>query len=129
VENTYLSTFQSLGALGLILGTIGLAAVLPRNVLERRQELALLRAVGYRQKILSGIVLYEHIVLLIWGLVSGSICAMLAVAPALYARGSSFPFLASAMTLLLVLTAGALSSILAAIAAFGSPLLSALRSE
>ena len=129
VENTYLSTFQSLGALGLILGTIGLAAILLRNVLERRQELALLRAVGYRQGILSGIVLSEHIVLLIWGLVSGSICAMLAVAPALYARGSSFPFLASAMTLLLVLTAGALSSILAAIAAFGSPLLSALRSE
>ena len=48
VENTYLSTFQSLGGLGLVLGTIGLAAVLLRNVLERRRELALLRAVGYR---------------------------------------------------------------------------------
>ena len=44
VENTYLSTFQSLGALGLLLGTAGLAAVLLRNVLERRRELALLRA-------------------------------------------------------------------------------------
>ena len=47
VENTYLSTFQSLGGLGLISGTIGLAAVMFRNVLERRRELALLRAVGY----------------------------------------------------------------------------------
>ena len=35
VENTYLSTFQALGGLGLILGTMGLATVLLRNVLER----------------------------------------------------------------------------------------------
>jgi ABC-type lipoprotein release transport system permease subunit len=48
VENTYLSTFQMLGGLGLILGTLGMAAVLLRNVLERRRELALLRAVGLR---------------------------------------------------------------------------------
>ena len=47
VENTYLSTFQALGGLGLLLGTIGLATVMFRNVLERRRELGLLRAVGY----------------------------------------------------------------------------------
>jgi len=47
VENTYLSTFQMLGGLGLALGTLGMAAVLLRNVFERRRELALLRAVGY----------------------------------------------------------------------------------
>ena len=40
VQNTYLSTFQSLGALGLLLGTVGLAVVQLRNVLERRGELA-----------------------------------------------------------------------------------------
>ena len=50
VENTYLSTFQALGALGLLLGTIGLGAIAVRNVLERRRELALLRAVGYRRR-------------------------------------------------------------------------------
>ena len=48
VQNTYLSTFQTLGGLGLLLGTLGLATVMLRNVLERRGELALLRAVGYR---------------------------------------------------------------------------------
>ena len=46
VENTYLSTFQALGGFGLLLGTVGLATVLMRNVLERRRELALLGAVG-----------------------------------------------------------------------------------
>ena len=47
VEYTYLSTFQMLGGLGLVLGTLGLGAILLRNVLERRRELALLRALGY----------------------------------------------------------------------------------
>ena len=41
IQNTYLATFQSLGGLGLLLGTIGLAVVQWRNVLERRGELAL----------------------------------------------------------------------------------------
>ena len=47
VENTYLSTFQTLGGLGLLLGTVGLATVMLRNALERRRELALLGAGGY----------------------------------------------------------------------------------
>ena len=38
VQNTYLSTFQSLGGLGLLLGTFGLAAVQLRNVSERRER-------------------------------------------------------------------------------------------
>ena len=41
VANTYLSTFRVLGSLGLMLGTIGLAVVLVRNLVERRAELAL----------------------------------------------------------------------------------------
>ena len=48
VENTYIATFQTLGALGLLLGTLGIGAVLVRNAFEQRRELALLRAVGYR---------------------------------------------------------------------------------
>ena len=40
VENTYISTFQSLGGLGVLLGTLGLALVLFRNIIERRGELA-----------------------------------------------------------------------------------------
>ena len=64
VENTYLSTFQALGALGLLLGTIGLGAIAIRNVLERRRELALLRAVGYRAGDLRTVVLAENALLL-----------------------------------------------------------------
>ena len=42
VENTYLSIFQGLGGLGLLLGTAGLAVVIARNVMERAREFALL---------------------------------------------------------------------------------------
>ena len=35
VQNTYLSTFQVLGGLGLLLGSAGLGVVVLRNVLER----------------------------------------------------------------------------------------------
>ena len=48
VQNTYLSTFQMLGGLGLLVGTFGLAAVMMRNVIERRSEIALLRSLGFR---------------------------------------------------------------------------------
>ncbi len=129
VENTYLSTFQSLGSLGLMLGTVGLAAVLLRNVLERRGELALLRAVGYRRRILSLIILTENIALLVWGLASGTVCALLAILPALYSRGASFPIGMAGATLAAVLAAGLAASLFAVWAALRSPLLPALRSE
>ncbi|HAV64799.1 MAG TPA: hypothetical protein DCY13_20830, partial [Verrucomicrobiales bacterium] len=45
VQNTYLSTFQVLGGLGLLLGSAGLGIVVLRNVLERRGELGLLLAI------------------------------------------------------------------------------------
>jgi putative ABC transport system permease protein len=129
VENAYLSTFQSLGALGLILGTIGLAAVLLRNALERRGEIALLRAVGYRKKVLTGIILAENSLLIVCGLATGTVCALFAVTPALVARSSSFPAVMIGRVLLIVLFVGFIASLLAVIAAFRSSLLAALHSE
>ena len=129
VENTYLSTFQALGALGLILGTVGLATVLLRNVLERRQELALLRAVGYRRHVVSGVIVAENLVLLVWGLACGTLCALLSILPALQARGLPFPAGMVALTLTAVLFVGLISSVLAVRTALRSPLLGALRSE
>ncbi len=129
VENAYLSTFQSLGTLGLILGTVGLATVLLRNVLERRQELALLRAVGFRMRVISVIILAENVFLMIWGLAAGTISALLAILPALHARGTSVPLAMTVSILFAVLLAGLISSIFAVIAALRSPLLTALRAE
>jgi len=129
VENTYLSTFQALGGLGLLLGTVGLATVVFRNVLERRRELALLRAVGYNSRHVATMILAETVFLLVAGLSAGAGCAMIAIAPAWLGRGGSAPGAGLALLLAGVVIAGLLSSIVATRAALGGQLLEALRAE
>ncbi len=129
VENTYLSTFQALGGLGLLLGTFGLAAVQFRNVMERRRELALLRAVGFRRAVLGRLVMLENFLLLMGGLGCGVLAALAAILPHLFAGGASIPWRFSAGTLLLVLAVGLLAGLSAVRAALRAPLLAALRNE
>ena len=129
VENTYLATFQTLGGLGLILGTFGLGAVLLRNVLERRRELALMRAVGYNARHLSLMVLAENAFLLFAGLAAGTGCAIIAIAPAWLERGGGVPLLSLGGLLLVVVATGLTASLAATVAAVRSPLLGALRAE
>lgn len=129
VENTYLSTFQALGALGLLLGTVGLAAVLLRNVLERRRELALLRAVGYSAAEVMRVIFLENSLLLGAGLVIGTVCALLAVSPALAQRAHTVPVGSLALLLLVVAVVGLLSTLVATRVAVRLPLLGSLRSE
>src|SRR4029453_120407 len=73
VENTYLSIFQALGGLGLLLGTAGLAIVVARNVLERRREFGLLEAVGFKHGSVRRLVFAEHRLLIVLGLLAGAI--------------------------------------------------------
>ena len=130
VENTYLSTFQTLGGLGLLLGTVGLATVLLRNVLERRRELALLGAVGYRRQHFLLMVMAENALLLAAGLAAGAVCAGLAIAPAIAERGGRLPLTSGGGLLLFaVFVTGLLSSMIATRAAIRGPLLESLRSE
>ena len=129
VENTYLSTFQLLGGLGLALGTLGMAAVLLRNVLERRRELALMRAVGYNSSHFAVMVITENVLMLCLGLAVGFVCALLAIAPVLFERGGKGPNISLGLLLLAILVSGATASLVATIAALRSPLLPALRSE
>jgi predicted lysophospholipase L1 biosynthesis ABC-type transport system permease subunit len=129
VENTYLSTFQALGGLGLLLGTFGLAAVQFRNVMERRRELALLRAVGFRRAVLGRLVLLENLLLLLGGLGCGMVAALAAVLPHLMAGGASIPWRFLAATLSLVLAVGLLAGMFAVRAAVRTPVLAALREE
>jgi ABC-type lipoprotein release transport system permease subunit len=127
VQNTYLSTFQSLGALGLLLGTVGLAVVQLRNVLERRGELALLRAAGFRRSTLAALVFLENLLLLALGLACGGLAAAVAVLPHLLGRGATVPWVSMAGALAMILAAGVLASVAAVRAAVCAPLLEALR--
>ena len=129
VQNTYLSTFQSLGGLGLLLGTLGLAAVQLRNVLERRGELALLRATGFRQAMLARMIMLENVVVLALGLAAGMVAAVVAVLPHLLGRGASIPWTAIGGILAAVLAVGILAGLAAVRAVAAVPLLTALREE
>ena len=129
VENTYLSTFQALGALGLLLGTIGLAAVLARNVLERRRELALLSAVGFRPSHLRTLISSETILLVGTGVVIGTIAALVAIAPTVLARGSSLPFGSLAALLVAVVLTGFIAALAATRLASSTRVVEALKAE
>lgn len=129
LQNTYLRTFQSLGALGLLLGTFGLAAVQLRSVLERRGEMGLLRAAGFRRRRLAQLVLLENILLLLAGLAAGVAAALLAVIPHMFGGGAAVPFRGLGAMLLIVLIVGIIAGAWAARATLRVPLLAALREE
>jgi putative ABC transport system permease protein len=129
VQNTYLSTFQSLGALGLLLGTFGLASVQARSVLERRGELALLRAGGFRRRRVGWLVVLENFALLAVGLAAGVLAAICAVLPHIVFGGASVPVLGVLQLLLIVLAIGSFSGALAVQLALRGSLLAALRGD
>lgn len=129
VENTYMVTLQSLGGLGLVLGTLGLAAVLLRNVLERRSELALLRAVGFTNAALGWLVLAENLFLLLAGVLAGAACALVAVLPQFSRLTDWSPIGPLAGLLLTVVGVGLLSGLFAVGAALRAPILAALRGD
>jgi ABC-type antimicrobial peptide transport system permease subunit len=113
VENTYLATFQALGALGLLLGTVGLGAVLARNVLERRREWAVLGAIGYTAAHLRSLVLIESAALVAGGLALGTLPAVVAILPAVLERAQTLPIGALSAVLAAVTITGVMASMLA----------------
>jgi ABC-type antimicrobial peptide transport system permease subunit len=129
VQNTYLQTFQALGSLGLLLGTLGLATVQFRNVLERQRELSVLRAVGFRPGKLAGLVFRENLVLLTVGLSVGIVCAAGAVLPYQWLSGNPIPIGQWVLMLGLVWVGGVLSGLLAVRAVVKLPLLAGLQNE
>jgi putative ABC transport system permease protein len=129
VQNTYVAIFQVLGGLGLVLGSIGMGIVVMRNIMERRSELALLRAVGFPVRSLYRMILWEHWLLLAMGLGAGLAAAVLAVWPALRSSGGATPYLLLAALVAAVLASGMLWTLLAIRLALRGPLLTALRNE
>ncbi len=129
VQNTYLGTFQILGGLGLLLGSAGLGIVVLRNVLERRGELALLSALGFTRATLQKLVLGEHAALLLLGLTLGTLCAVIAVLPAIITPAQQLPWLSLSLTLGAVVLNGLLWTWLATRYAVRGDLLRALRNE
>ncbi len=129
VENTYLSIFQLLGGLGLILGSVGLGLVVLRNVLDRRGELAMLRAVGFDKITLRKMIFHEHSGLMLGGLACGVVAALVAVGPALKSPGAQSASFSLILTIGAIGISGLIWIWIAANFALGGKMLDALRSE
>lgn len=127
VQNTYLSTFQTLGALGLLLGTFGLAAVQIRGVLERKRELGLMRAVGYPLPRLSRLVLLENAWLLLAGLGTGIGAALFTTVPHWLTGAASVPWLELGLMFAAILVVGFLAGWVASRNIGRLPILESLR--
>ncbi len=129
VQNTYLRTFQSLGALGLLLGTIGLAIAQLRSVLERRQELAVMQAIGFTRRRLASVVMRETASLLLMGIGCGALCAVLAVLPHAVLSGLKPPIVEPLLVIAAIILFGMLAGLIAVRSVTRMPLLESLRSD
>ncbi len=90
VTNTYLTVFMILGGLGVIIGTIGLGIVLIRNLLERKAEIALLKAIGFSKNSIFQLLFLENLYLLLFGMISGIIAAAIGILPSLLSASFNF---------------------------------------
>jgi len=106
VTNTYLSIFLALGALGLILGTIGLAVILARSILERRREIAVMQAVGFNSTSIFKTFVREYLTLLFFGVSFGFLTAVIATLPAFLSTNTDISFSTVVLVVALILING-----------------------
>ena len=106
-----------------------MGAVLARNVLERRREIGLLRAVGFSPADVRGMVLSEGMILVTGGLALGAGCAIVAIAPALRDRAQALPLVSLGGLLVAVLVTGAIASLVAIRLTSQTPVVEAIKSE
>jgi putative ABC transport system permease protein len=63
--------FQAFMALGLLVGIAGLGVIAFRSVVERRQQIGMLRAIGYQRGIVTLTFLFESSFIAVMGILSG----------------------------------------------------------
>lgn len=81
IENTYIAIFSVLGSLGVLLGSLGLAIVVARNLRERRGEFAVMTAIGIPRAVLGRMVFAEFSRLVACGILIGAVASAIAVGP------------------------------------------------
>jgi len=105
VTNTYLSVFTILGGLGLILGVAGLGLILIRNFNQRKRDFGLMLAEGFSVKSIRKIIFVEHARILLAGILTGVISALVATRPSVM-NDSDLPWKTMAVMMLLILLTG-----------------------
>lgn len=86
IQNGFLLVFQGFMGLGLIVGIAALGVVASRAVVERRQQIGMLRAIGYQRGVVALSFLFESGFIAISGILIG-LTLGLSLAWALFASG------------------------------------------
>lgn len=129
VENTYLSVFMLLGALGVLIGTVGFGIILWRNNLERSGELALFVAIGFHKNFIRRMLMIEYMLILITGMLLGIIGAVAGILPSLISPAYQLPEVFLLVLLMTIWISGALWIFIPIQRLFKKELISSLREE
>jgi predicted lysophospholipase L1 biosynthesis ABC-type transport system permease subunit len=76
-----MSVFFLLGALGILLGTVGFAVMMAKTMLERRRETKLYQTLGFSKRLIFRLYFREYATLFVGGLMAGVIPALVASMP------------------------------------------------
>jgi ABC-type antimicrobial peptide transport system permease subunit len=128
VTNTYLSVFGVYGALGMVTGIAGLGFVLLRNYNHRRKEFALLLATGFNLKKIRKSILMEQVLILVAGMTSGAIPAIIATLPSLK-NSSDIPWVYLVSMVIIIFCTGFGVLLLSLRSVTGTSLIASLKKE
>ena len=129
VENTYLSVFMLLGGLGIIIGTLGMGIVLLRNLTERKQEISLYQALGFRHHFILKIIFAENFFILLAGIGIGTIAAFTGILPSFFSPAFRMPTVFLLALILVILLNGIVWIYFPIKSALRKNLIQALRKE
>ncbi len=129
IQDTYLSIFMMLGALGLLLGSIGMGIIVARNVMTRRGEIAMLSALGFKRISIWRLLYIEHTTLFGVGILTGVVSGLIAVLPALHSQGTPASLITLGILVVGLLLNGILWITVSLNFTMRAPLISALRQE
>lgn len=129
IENTYLNIFLMLGALGLLIGTVGLGILIFRITFEQIPEYALLLSLGYPKRTIQRMVMREKLFLMVVSVVIGIVPSVLAALPSLLSALYANLWIWLPVISVLVILSGMLFSFIAIRMAFKENLVQALRND
>jgi putative ABC transport system permease protein len=129
IENTYLNIFLMLGALGLLIGTIGLGILIFRITFEQIPEYALLRSIGFQKAQIYRLLLTEKLFLMLVSVLIGIVPAVLSALPTLISSVYSGLWIWLPVISILVILSGTIFCFIAIRMVFRQNLVQALRNE
>lgn len=75
-SQSILMLFQGFMGLGLIVGIAALGVIAFRSVVERRQQIGMLRAIGYNRRMVAGSFMIESSLITLLGVVTGAVLGL-----------------------------------------------------